>query len=144
MRSAPSRRRESSTVARDVLWPAVQPGRAAAVEGEPELGGDDNLLAHRSQGLADQLLVGERAVHLRGVEEGDAKVDRGADEGDPVLVADGRAVGVAETHAAESDRGYFQSAGAEGAVDHLSTPCEFEAWFSLQVREACCDPPSRR
>jgi hypothetical protein len=56
----------------DVLRPAVQPGAAAAVEGEPELGGDDRLLAHGSQSLADELLVAEGAVHLRGVEEGDA------------------------------------------------------------------------
>ena len=32
----------------DVLRPAVQTGPAAAVEGETELGGDDDLLADRS------------------------------------------------------------------------------------------------
>jgi hypothetical protein len=89
----------------DVLGPAVQPGRPAAVEGEPELGGDDDLLAHGSQGLADELLVGERAVHLGGVEEGDAEVDGGANERDALLLVDGWAVAVAESHAAQADRG---------------------------------------
>jgi hypothetical protein len=91
----------------DVLRPAVQTGPAAAAEGEPELGGDDDLLADRSQGLADKLFVRERAVHLGGVEEGDAEVDGGANEGDAVLLADGRTVRVAKPHAAQSDRGYL-------------------------------------
>jgi hypothetical protein len=72
-----------------VLRPAVQPGGAAAVEGEPELGGNVGLLAHRCQGLAEKLLVAERAVHLSGVEEGDAEVDGGADEGDADEVVGG-------------------------------------------------------
>jgi hypothetical protein len=83
----------------DVLRPAVQPGRATAVEGEPELGGDDDLLADRSQCLADKLFVRERAVHLSRVEERDAEVDGGPDESYAVLLADGRTVGVAEPHA---------------------------------------------
>ena len=72
----------------DVLGAAVQAGGAAAVEGEPELGGDHDLVADRSQRLADELLVGERPVDLGGVEEGDAEVDGGADERDAVLLVD--------------------------------------------------------
>src|SRR5512132_697748 len=88
----------------DVLRPAVQPGGATVVEGEPELGGDDNLLTHWSQGLADKLFVAERAVDLSSVEEGDAEIDGRTDDGDAVLLADGRTVSVAESHAAKSDR----------------------------------------
>ena len=69
-----------------MLRPDVESSGAAALLGEPELGGDDDLFAHRCQGLADQLFVGERAVHLSGVEEGDAEVDRSADESDAVLL----------------------------------------------------------
>ena len=127
----------------DVLGAAVQAGGAAAVEGEPELGGDHHLVADRRQGLADELLVGERAVHLGGVEEGDAEVDGGADEGDAVLLADGGAVGVAESHAAEADRGYLESAGAEGALDHCSAPYRSWAYSVCRVREACGDPFSK-
>src|SRR5215203_754828 len=36
--------------------------------------------------IADKLLVRERAVDLSGVEEGDAALDGGADERDPVLL----------------------------------------------------------
>jgi hypothetical protein len=89
----------------DVLRLAVQPGGAAAVEGEPEFGGDDNLLTQRSQGLADKLFVAERAIDLSSVKESDAEIDGGTDEGDAVLLADCRAVGVAESHAAQPDRG---------------------------------------
>jgi hypothetical protein len=57
----------------DVCGATVQAGRAAAVEREPELGGDHNVLADRGEGLADELFVGERPVDLRGVEEGDTR-----------------------------------------------------------------------
>ena len=62
----------------DVLRPAVQArrlGRLSGAEVEPELGGDDHLVAERGEGLADQLLVRERAVDLGGVEERDAALD---------------------------------------------------------------------
>ena len=62
------------------------PARAeGAVEGEAELGGDDDLIADRRQGHADKRFVGERAVDLGGVEEGDAEADRVTDQGDAVL-----------------------------------------------------------
>jgi hypothetical protein len=46
---------------------------ALGVEAEPELGGDDHLVAVGGEGLTDELLVHERAVDLGGVEEGDAR-----------------------------------------------------------------------
>ena len=51
MLSTPRRRRESSTVSLDVLGPAVQAGAAVAVEGEPELGGENHLIAYRASAL---------------------------------------------------------------------------------------------
>ena len=43
--------------------------RAVGVQVEPELRRDDDPVAHGRQGLADELLVDERAVDLGGVEE---------------------------------------------------------------------------
>jgi hypothetical protein len=37
----------------NVLGTAVQPGRAAAVVGEAELGGNHHLVTHRGEGFAD-------------------------------------------------------------------------------------------
>jgi hypothetical protein len=54
------------------------------VEGEPELGGDDDLAAEGFEGFADEFFVDERPVDLGGVEEGDAAFDGGADQGDVV------------------------------------------------------------
>ena len=42
---------------------------AVGVEGEPELGGDDDLAAERFDGFPDEFLVDERAVYLRYVEK---------------------------------------------------------------------------
>jgi hypothetical protein len=86
--------------------------------------GLDHLVAYGRQGLAHEVFIGERTVHLSGVEEGDAEVGGGADEGDAFRLADGGAVGVAESHAAESDRGYLESAAAKSALDHCSALCE--------------------
>ena len=75
----------------DVLGPAGDAGLVAVlVEGEAELGGDDDLVADRLERLADELLVVERAVDLGGVEEGDAAVDRGAQERDHLARVGGR------------------------------------------------------
>src|SRR5215208_7427941 len=55
------------------------------------------------EGFADDLFVGERAVHLGGVEEGDALVYGVPDQGDRVLTrrAAGVAVCAGEAHAAQ-------------------------------------------
>ncbi len=52
------------------------------IDVEAELGGDHDLVAERRQRLADEFLVGERAVDLGGVEEGDAALDGRADQRD--------------------------------------------------------------
>jgi len=56
--------------------PAVQTCRSrpiiAAAQIEPELGGDDHVLAEGSEGFANKLFVQERAVDLGSIEERDA------------------------------------------------------------------------
>ena len=59
------------------------------IELEPELGGDDHLLAEGSERLAHQLLVRERAVDLGGVEERDAAFDGRPEERDHLLLVRG-------------------------------------------------------
>src|SRR4051812_40163046 len=53
----------------DMLGTAVDTARAAAVRGDPEteLGGDGDPVAQRLQRLADDLLVGPRAIDFGGV-----------------------------------------------------------------------------
>ena len=78
---------------------------AVLVEREPELGGDDDVVAVRLEGFADDVLVGERPVDLGGVEERDAELDGAADDGDAVgAVGGGGVVGAGQAHAAEPDR----------------------------------------
>ena len=88
---------------------------------EAELGGDHHLVADRLQRLADQLLVGERAIDLGGVEEGHAALESGADQADRVLRVGGRAVAVAQAHAAEAEGRDFQP---------LLPSCAFASLFS--------------
>ena len=68
----------------DVLGPAVQARLLAVLDLEPELGGDHHPVADGGEGLADQFLVRERAVHLGGVEERHPEIDGRADQRDPV------------------------------------------------------------
>ncbi len=99
------------------LWPP------SVVKVEAELGGDHHLVAHRRQRLAEQFLVVVGAIGLGGVEEGDAALERGADQGDCRLLLRGRAIAVAEAHAAEAEGGDFEAAFAECALFHGAFPC---------------------
>ena len=72
--------------------PRAGPG-PARVDVEAELGGDHDLVAHRLERLADQLLVVERAVDLGGVEERDAALHRRAKQRDHLGPGRRRAVG---------------------------------------------------
>ncbi len=89
----------------DGVGSAGQAGLGALlVEGEPELRGDDHLLAERAQGVADELLVDVRAVDLGGVEQGDAPLDGAAEDGDHLVAVAGiGAEALAHSHAAEPD-----------------------------------------
>jgi hypothetical protein len=89
--------------------PAVRPGRRSGRELEAELRGDDNLVAEGLERLADDLLVVERPVDLRGVEERDAAFDRCADQGDRTLPVRDRWEALAHSHTAEPERGDFEA-----------------------------------
>ena len=70
----------------DVVGAAVDADPAAVgVALVAELGGELDLVAAAGDGLADELLVGERAVHVGGVEEGHAEVERAVDGRDAGL-----------------------------------------------------------
>ena len=74
-----------------------------------ELGRQDDLVAAAADGAADQPLVGERAVHVGGVEKVDAEVERAVDGGDRLRVVV-RAVELGHAHAAQADRSDFEGA----------------------------------
>ena len=93
------------------------PGRRVDIEGE--LGGDDDLIADRGQRLADELLVDERAVCLRGVEERHAPLDRLADERDHLAAVRGLAVVDAHAHAPQSESGHLQGAERARGKTHV-------------------------
>src|SRR5271154_4756583 len=61
----------------DALGTAVESDILACVlvNFPSELSGDDDLIAQRSECLADELLVGEGAIDLGRIEEGDATLD---------------------------------------------------------------------
>ena len=69
----------------------------------PKLGGDDDVFLERLQRLAHDLFVGEGAVDLGGVEEGDAAIYRRSDERDHLLTFRSRAAVMVQSHAAEAD-----------------------------------------
>ena len=67
-----------------------------------ELGRDNVLVAVALDRLADQLLVGQRPVQLRGVQEVDPELQRALDRGDRLALV-GRAVEGRHAHAAEPE-----------------------------------------
>src|SRR5205823_5300230 len=79
-----------------------------------ELGGEEDLVAAAADRSADQLLVLERPVHVGGVEEGNALVERVMDGRNRLLVV-AASVKLAHAHAAETDRGNFGTVAAEAA-----------------------------
>ena len=96
----------------DVLGPAVEPGGFAGlgIEVEAELGGDDDFLSKGGQCRANEFFVGERAVDFRSIEEGDAAVDGGVDDGGHFLQVAGWPVAEAHPHAAEAEGRDFEVA----------------------------------
>jgi hypothetical protein len=89
-----------------------------------DLGADDHVVAVGEvvQGAAQDLLAGAEGVHVRGVEEVDARVQGVLDQGAAVLLAEGpdrmAALGLAVRHGPDGDRGDFQAAVAELDVAH--------------------------
>src|SRR5439155_1883863 len=86
-----------------------------------ELGRDRDLVADRLECFADELLVRERPVDLRGVEEADTTIDGRADERDHLLPVGERREAGAHPHAAEPDRRELEAL-SECALLHLPSP----------------------
>ena len=107
----------------DIVGPAVDALEAAVFAANvAELGRDDHPLAPLAHDTADQFLVRADAVHVGGVEEGDAEVERAVDRRDRLcLVAD--AVEIGHAHAAETEGGDFEALLAEFAGLHRISPC---------------------
>src|SRR4051812_17217510 len=106
----------------DAIGMAVVAGaavRQVLIDDMAELGRDDPLRANRRKGLTQQFFVRKRSVVFRRVEEGDAAVDRGADQRDHFLRLAGRPVIAAHAHAAKSERRYLKTGLAEFALLHF-------------------------
>src|SRR5215218_5480438 len=123
MWSVRSRRRELSTARRMLSGRLDTPPPSTPFSGnaKPNLVGDLDLVADGFEGFADDLFIGERAVHLGGVEEGDAEIHGVPDHGDRVLTrrAAGVAVRAGETHAAQADLRHGQAVVSESALLHV-------------------------
>jgi hypothetical protein len=94
----------------DVFRSSVHPDptavRAALV---PELRRQDDLVAMAFDRATDEHLVGERAVHVGGVQEVHPDLESPVDRRDRFRIVGG-AIGLAHPHATESDRGHLESA----------------------------------
>jgi len=108
----------------DVFRPAVHAPLFAGVriQLEAELGCDHDCFANGRECLAHQLLVRERAVDFRRVEEGDPAVDRRADQRNSFPPGDRPTVAVAQAHAAEPDGRDFQLTVSEVPLLHGRPP----------------------
>jgi hypothetical protein len=90
-----------------VLGAAVGRPVHLIVVGDPELRRDHELVALAGDRLADELLVGAAAVHLGGVQEIDAELERAVDRRRRLFLV-GLAVEGGHAHAAEPERRYLQ------------------------------------
>ena len=106
-----------------VLRPAVYAPSPLTVRAahESELRGHPHFVTPAADRLADQLLVGERAVGVRRVEQINPQIQGPVDGRDGLgLVC--RPVGIAHTHAAEPHRGDDQTLLAESFLLHGLSP----------------------
>jgi len=81
---------------------------AVLVADDPDLAGQHHLVASAGDRPTDQFLVVAGAVAHRGVQQGDADLDRAVHGGDGLLVV-GRAIGLGHAHAAQADRGHGEA-----------------------------------
>ena len=104
----------------DMLGAAAQaaPFAGGRVDVEAELRCNRHPVAKRRQGLADQFLVGEGPIDLRGVEEIHPAFDGRPDQGYSRPLVDRRTIGVAQTHAAEPHGRDFEPALSKFAHLH--------------------------
>ncbi len=103
----------------DVFGPAVDPEAAIGGALVAELGGDHRLAAIAiRQGPLQQLLIGAQAVHVGGVQEVRAPIQRFAHRGDGFIFVES-AVDRGHGHAAEPQGGNLQPLPAELAHLHV-------------------------
>jgi hypothetical protein len=92
---------------------------------ESELGGDHHLVAHRHQSLTHQLFVGERPIHLGGVEQRHPTLRGGTQQRYHLAPVSWGAISVAHSHATETERRDAWSVGAECPILHCErSPCD--------------------
>ena len=75
----------------------------ATTQVEPKLRRDDHLSFVGREGLPNEILVSEWAIHFGGVEERNAAIDGGMEQIGHLLFVFGRTVRKTHAHAAESD-----------------------------------------
>ena len=93
----------------DQLGPARQSRPAVRVD-LPELRGHDDLITNGGKRVAHELLVRERAIDLRRVEERHPEVHRVPDQRDRLVPVQRGAAVIAQAHAAKPERRYLQPA----------------------------------
>ncbi len=95
----------------DVVWLAVETvASAIGVDTEAEFGGDHNVGAVRRERFSDEFFIGERAVRLGRIEEGDAAFHGSTNELDCLLFFHSGPIGRTQSHAAEAEGRHFQAA----------------------------------
>ncbi|MNR46945.1 hypothetical protein D3C85_1659820 [compost metagenome] len=70
---------------------------------EAKFGGDHHPIPQRFQGLTHHLFVEIGAIHLGGVEQGHATLHGGANKGHGLAAIGGRAIALAQPHAAKAE-----------------------------------------
>src|SRR5688572_26043219 len=120
----------------DAFGPAIE---ATGFEVEPELGGDDNVVADRGKRFAHEVFARVRTVDLRRIEKRDAFFVSPADDTDALgAVRRGTIVG-ADAHASKAERRDFQ-------LTQLALSHHFLSWMRGRVttRAACAGRFRRR
>ena len=120
MWSTPRRRRLASQAACIVRVAVDLPRlRVSRVQADAELAGQEHLVAAAGNRATDQHLVGVRAIHIGGVEQGHATVQRVPDDGNAVIVTAAAAVVRAHAHAPQAEGGHGGAGGAESTGLHV-------------------------
>src|SRR3954467_6501316 len=112
----PLQRRVSNRT--DLRRPAVEASYFTVDDVEPELRGDRHPVSDRLQGFPDEVFVRVGPVHFGCIEERHACVDGCPDDGDAVLARRWPSVALADTHAAETERGNLESIQTQRAFLH--------------------------
>ena len=105
----------------DVLGPAVEARLLLRlwVDIEAELCGNHHLVPHRLQRFTDHFLIGEGAIDLGGVEEGNAALYCSADQPDTLVLTERSGIAEVQPHAAEADGRDFQITFSKFARFHF-------------------------